>query len=320
MAKILITVGVPAEGFNPLKGHEVWYPGEGKAYSTEELLRLLPEADVVLSCKGLSAEEIRAGKRLKLIVCYGAGYDNIDVAEATKQGIPVVNTPNAVTEVTAELAMALMLCLARRVAELDGLMHGGDPSEVFGLGKRMGVSLRGRTLGIVGMGRIGGKVADFGRLMGMRILYAGHRAKDPQEARGAVFVPLAELMRESDFVNVSCPSTPETQGLISRELLFSMKPTAFFINTARGAVVDEPALLDALKQNRLAGAGLDVFMNEPQISREFCKLSNVVMTPHAGTNTLDARNEMALAASRHMLDVLEGRKPQNLVNPEVWPG
>lgn len=317
MATILITHGVPAEGFAALKGHDLLYPGEGKVFSREELYERLPLAEAVLACGAMDEELIRQGQELKIIVCYGAGYEAIDVAAATRQGVLVANTPDAVTEVTAELAMALILCLSRRVCELNALMHGEEPREAFGIGKRMGTSLTGGTLGIVGMGRIGARVADFGRFMGMKVMYTARTPKPEQDALGARRVPLAELMGEADVVSLHCPHTPETAHMISRELLFSMKSTAFFINTARGRVVDEAALIDALRQGKIAGAGLDVFLGEPDVNEAFAKLPNAVLTPHIGSNTMQARALMGQAASRRILDALEGRRPECLLNPEA---
>ena len=317
MAKIIVTYGVPTDGFSALAGHELVIPPSGAAFSREELLDLLPEADAVLACTALDGELIAAGKKLRLIVCYGAGYDAIDVAAATARGIPVVNTPECVTMPTAELAIALITALARRLVELNALMHTRPPRELFGLGRRMGTSLEGAVLGVVGMGRIGGKVADFGRLMGMRVLYTARTPKPERDALGDTYVPLEKLMSESDFVTLHCPHTPQTQGLISREMLARMKPTAFLINTARGPIVDEAALIEALRAHRIAGAALDVFAGEPDINPAFAALDNVLLTPHAGSNTLYARNEMARGASRRILDRLAGRIPENLLNPEA---
>lgn len=317
MAKIIVTYGVPADGFSALAGHELVIPPSGAAFSREELLDLLPEADAVLACTALDGELIAAGKKLRLIVCYGAGYDAIDVATATARGIPVVNTPECVTMPTAELAIALITALARRLVELDRLMHTRPPRELFGMGRRMGTSLEGAVLGVVGMGRIGGRVADFGRLMGMRVLYTARTPKPGRDALGDMHVTLEELMAQSDFVTLHCPHTPQTQGLISREMLARMKPTAFLINTARGPIVDEAALIEALRAHRIAGAALDVFAGEPDINPAFAALDNVLLTPHVGSNTLHARNEMARAASRRILDRLAGRIPENLLNPEA---
>ncbi|MCI5957875.1 MAG: D-glycerate dehydrogenase [Clostridiales bacterium] len=320
VAKIIVTFGVPSEGFRALSGHELHIPPAGESFSRQELLSLLGDADAVLACTALDRELIEAGRRLKLIVCYGAGYDNIDVHAATECGVPVANTPDSVTAPTAELAIALMLSLGRRVAELNTRMHNTDPQTLFGMGKHMGCTLEGCTLGIVGMGRIGGKVADIAHALGMRVLYTAHAPKAAREPLGDQYVSLTQLMTESDFVSLHCPHTAQTHNLISREMIALMKPTAFLINTARGPVVDEQALVEALQQRRIAGAALDVFTSEPAVNPALCRLENVILTPHIGSNTLYTRNQMAEAASERILDALAGRRPQNVVNPQVYAG
>ena len=317
MAKIIITYGVPSDGFYSLSGHEVYIPPAGVPFSREELLSLLPEADAVLACKAFDRELIEAGKKLKLIVCYGAGYDSIDVAAATERGIMVCNTPDSVTAPTAELAIAHIMALSRRLVELNMRVRTMRPEDLFVMGCYMGTSLEGATLGIVGMGRIGGKVADFGRLMGMRVLYYARNRKPDRDALGDEYVSLDTLMAESDFISLHCPHTPETHKLISRELIARMKPSAFLINTARGPVLDEDALIAALRSNKIAGAGLDVYTGEPHVNPAFFELDNVLLTPHVGSNTLHARNQMAEAASERILAVLNGQTPKNLINPQV---
>ncbi len=317
MADIVITYGVPAEGFAALSGHSVHIPPACQAFSRSELMALLPQADAVLACTAFDRELIKASQRLKLIVCYGAGYDAIDVAAATAHGILVANTPDSVTAPTAELAIAHLTALARGLPTLDRRMHAEEPRTLFGMGKHMGTSLEGATLGIVGLGRIGQKVADFGRLMGRRVLYTAHAPKPEREALGDRFVTLETLLAQSDFVSLHCPCTEETRGMISRERIALMKPGAYLINTARGTVIDEKALIEALKAGRNAGAGLDGYVDEPNGDPALCKLDIVLLTPHAGSNTLHARNQMAQAASERILDVLAGRAPQNLLNPEL---
>lgn len=319
MATIIVSFGVPADGFRALyeNGHTVHIPPAGVRFSAEEMLNLLPEADAVLACTPFSRTFVEAGKKLKLIVCYGAGYDSIDVAAATEHGIPVVNIPDTVTAATAELAIAHMMSMARRIRELDGLVRTLHPSELFVMGRRMGTRLEGATLGIVGMGRIGGKVADFGRVMGMRVLYTARTPKPDRDLLGDQQVDLPTLMKESDFISLHCPYTPETHGLISREMLALMKPSAFLVNTARGPVLDEDALIDILREKKIAGAALDVYTGEPNVNPAFFELENVQLTPHSGSNTLATRNQMAEAASEQMLAVFSGRPLQNLLNPEA---
>lgn len=317
MAVIIVTYGVPSDGFAPLAGHTVHIAPKGEHYSREELFRLLPEADAVVACKAFTREMIEAAPKLKLIVCYGAGYDSIDVAAATEHGIMVANTPDCVTAPTAELAIAHIMALARRLIEFNQRVRTMKPEDLFVMGKYMGTSLEGATLGIVGMGRIGGKVADFGRLMGMRVLYTARSAKPERDALGDERVSLETLMEQSDFISLHCPHTPETHHIISADMISRMKPSAFLVNTARGPVVDEDALIKTLREKRIAGAALDVYTGEPNVDPRFFELDNVHLTPHVGSNTLYVRNQMAHAASERILDVLDGRLPQNLINPEV---
>ncbi len=317
MAVIVVTSGVPADGFRLLRDHTVHIPPQYTVFSRQELLALLPQADAVLACKGFDRELIEAGRKLKLIVCYGAGYDSIDIEAATEHGIMVANTPDCVTAPTAELAIAHLMALARQIPECDHRVRTMPPADLFVMGKFMGTSLEGATLGIVGMGRIGSKVADFGRLMGMRILYAARRPKPERDALGDEQVSLETLMRESDFISLHCPHTVQTHHLLSRDLIALMKPSAYLINTARGPVVDEEALLTALRQRRIAGAALDVFTGEPYVDPAFFELDNVHLTPHIGSNTQRARDQMAVAASDRILAVLRGERPADLLNPQV---
>ena len=318
MAKIVVTYGVPAQGFSDhLRGHQICIPSPLTGYTKTELLSILPDADAVVACTAFDADMIAAAKQLKLIVCYGAGYDAIDVDAATKAGIMVANTPDAVTAPTAELAIALLTGIARRIPQLDGMLRTQPSPQVFGMGKHMGSSLAGQTLGIVGMGRIGGIVADFGRFMGMKVLYNARTPKPHRDALGDQRVSLPELMAQSDFISLHCPATPETKNLISKEMIALMKPTACLINTARGAVMDENALLEALTECRIAGAALDVYPDEPHVNPAYLKLSNVILTPHCGSITQQARYEMARQASVRIQAVLAGQLPENLLNPEA---
>lgn len=314
MAKVLVTYGVPSEGFALLGDNELLIPKQGEAYTRDELMSLLPQVQAVVACTPLDGGLIEAARELRLIVCYGAGYDGIDVAAATRCGVMVCSTPDCVAAPTAELAIALITALARRITRLDRLAREG--AEAFGMGKRMGASLEGATLGLVGIGHIGSRVADFGRVMGMRVIYNAHGPKPEREARGDRYAPLNTLMAQSDFISLHCPLNAETRGLISREMLALMKPTAYIINTSRGAIIDEAALIKALEERRIAGAGLDVYPDEPHISPRLAALQNTILTPHVGSNTARVRRLMAEAASERILQALDGRVPQNLLNPE----
>lgn len=316
MAIILITHGVPAAGFAALGSHRLIIPEPLRALSREELAARLPEADAVVACGRLNGELIRLGTRLRVIANYGAGYDAVDVTEAARLGVPVTNIPDVTADATAELAVGLMLAVSRRIAELNLRLRREPSSGLFGLGVEMGRTLRGQTLGVLGMGRIGSRVATLARGFGMEVLgYCRHGA-DPTVAEP---VGLAELLARSDVLTLHCPLTAQTRGLIGREAIGQMKPGAVLINTSRGAVVDHEALADALSSGHLSAAGLDVFPEEPSIPARLLAMKQVVLTPHIGTNTAQTRDEMARACAHQILDALAGRLPGPIVNGVTQP-
>jgi len=310
--KILVTYNLPRTPFNNLPADwELTFP-QNEEMPREEIIRLLPEYDVLLtifhSHSPVDREIIDAGKRLRLISNYGVGYNNIDTAYAREKGIAVTNTPRSVCNPTAELAMALMLALARRVAECDRRIR-TEKESLWGTMKNLGASLENKTLGIVGMGNIGKNVARKAEAFGMRVIYYNRRT----EVSGYRRVPLDTLLQEADFVSLHTPLTTETRHLIGARALSLMKPTAMLINTARGAVIDETALADALRQKRIAGAALDVFENEPHVTDVLYRLDNVVLTPHVGTGTIDTRIAMAEEALANIRNFFQGT-PTNVVN------
>lgn len=310
--KILVTYNLPRIPFNNLPADwELTFP-QNEEMPREEIIRLLPEYDVLLtifhSHSPVDREIIDAGKRLRLISNYGVGYNNIDTAYAREKGIAVTNTPRSVCNPTAELAMALMLALARRVAECDRRIR-TEKESLWGTMKNLGASLENKTLGIVGMGNIGKNVARKAEAFGMRVIYYNRRT----EVSGYRRVPLDTLLQEADFVSLHTPLTTETRHLIGARELSLMKPTAMLINTARGAVIDETALADALRQKRIAGAALDVFENEPHVTELLYRLDNVVLTPHVGTGTIDTRIAMAEEALANIRNFFQGT-PTNVVN------
>ena len=310
MATILITHGIPAEGLARLSSHEILMPAPLTAYSMDELMMLIPRADAVIVGGKLPGNVIRAGKKLRIIANYGAGYDGVDIAAAAVCGIPVTNIPDTVTDATAELAIGLMLAVSRRIGEMNLRMRREEPATLFGMGRYMGCTLRGRTLGIIGCGRIGSRVVDMARALGMRVA-AYSRDAVPAGVEG---LPIQELLATADVVSLHCPLTAETQGMIGAEAFAAMKPGAMLINTARGAIVDHAALAEVLRSGKLAGAGLDVFPEEPQIPAEILAMDNVVCTPHIGTNTAETRAQMADACVGQILDALAGKRPENIVN------
>lgn len=318
MAHILVTNGIPAEAFSILEGHRVSKPPMWQTFPRDEMLSLLRDTGAILACGAVTAEMIAAAPRLQVISNYGAGYEKIEVAAATKRGIPVTNCPDSTAVPTAEIAIGLILSCARRMGELDRKMRRLPPEELFGMGRYMGVSLAGKTLGIVGMGHIGSYVASFGRLIGMRVVYYNRRQLAQDKEQGAQYLPLEELLKASDIVSIHCPLTEQTRNLLSASRLALMQPEAILVNTARAAIVDYEALTSMLKEGKLAGAGLDVFPSEPHVPPELIAMEQVVLTPHIGTNTREARFLMARDACLRILDALDGRRPPNVVNPEIY--
>lgn len=279
--KIAFTTHLPAEGFARLQGHTLHVPAE--------------EAEVLVSTfdKPVTRDMISRMPRLQLIANLGVGFNNIDLDACRERGIRVTNTPQPVIEPTAELAFALMLGIARRVAEFDHRLR-NHTAEPFAVMNNLSHSLYGKTLGIVGMGRIGQALARRALASGMRIIYHNRRPLPPEtEAQyKAKYVSLDDLLRESDFVSLNLPYTPEVRHIIGARELAMMRPTAYLINTARGAHVDEQALVNALKTNQIAGAAIDVFEHEPDITPELLTMDNVLLSPHTGTGTWEGRLDM----------------------------
>jgi glyoxylate reductase len=262
---------------------------------------------------------IAANPNLRAIASQSITPDNIDVAEATRRGIPVTVVPPIVAEATADIAFGLMLMVARRMVEGDRLVHKGrfPGSQSSYLA---GSAVFGKTLGLVGGGgRIGTAVARRARGFDMRVLYCSPRRKAEGLERefAMTYAPLDELLRQSDFVSLHSPLTPETRHQIGRRELELMKPSAFLINTARGAIVDEAALARALKKRQIAGAGLDVFEHEPKVTPALLRMPNVVATPHLGSAVIEVREQMANIVVDNIFALIDGRTPANCVNPEV---
>ncbi len=314
--KILITSRLTDASFTELEREcEVIRPHR-KPYTPETAAALLPEIDGLIPTQAfrVTRRVFDRAPRLKIVANYGTGTDNIDVAYATSHGVVVANTPDPVVEPTAELAFGLLLASARGIVRLDrGIRSGSVGISVM---RNLGTSLRGKTLGIIGFGRIGQAVARYARVSGMRIVY--HRRRplptDEERALGVAYAPLERLLNESDFITLHTPLTDETRHLIGMHELGAMKPTAFLINTSRGGVVDEAALVAALRANRIAGAALDVFESEPQIPDALKTLDNVILTPHAGTATVEARIEMGRCAAENILRFFRGEPGITRVN------
>lgn len=317
---VLISHEIPLDGMERLKdGARLIYP-EGKgAFSDQELMEYLPLADAMICAGHLRGEMLKQAPGLKIIVCYGAGYEKIDLKAASARRIPVANIPDSTAQATAELAMGLMLSVRRKIARLDRDMRGSEHlSGLFEMGYDMGNTLEGARLGIIGMGHIGRKLKDMARAMGMKVSYYNRRPLPPALSDLAAYRPLEELLAESDVVSIHCPLNRDSASLINAERLSLMKPGAVLINTARGGVVDMEALIEALSTGRLMGAGLDVYPDEPHVDGRLLKLPNVVLTPHIGANTVETRVKMARACQARILDAMAGRRPANVVNPEIY--
>jgi lactate dehydrogenase-like 2-hydroxyacid dehydrogenase len=255
-----------------------------------------------------------AGRGLRVVANFAVGFDNVDLGTATKRGVLVSNTPGVLTRATAEFTIALLLDLVRRVAEGDRLVRSGTPW-ILGPGFMLGYGLEGRTLGIVGLGRIGREVARLGEAFGMRVVYAG-RSRAPGVPYP--YLSLDELLATADVVSLHCPLTPETRHLIGAPELRRMRPETVLVNTTRGPVVDEAALAEALAAGEIAGAALDVYEREPEVHPGLLELENVVLAPHLGSATWEAREAMGMLCVEALRAVLlENRVPENALNPEV---
>ena len=281
--KIAFTTPLPQEGFLPLEGHTLYAP--------------LEEAEVLVSTFDyrVTREMIESAPFLRLITNFGVGFNNIDLQACQEHNIRVTNTPQPVIEPTAELAFALMHDVARRTAEFDRKLRAGI-AEPFGVMNNLSHSLYGKTLGIIGMGRIGQALARRAVASGMSIIYHNRKPLGDEVIRRlgyeVKYVGQEELLQSADFVSLNLPFTPEVKHLIGEKELKMMKPTAYLINTARGAHVDEQALVVALQTGEIAGAAMDVYEHEPQITPQLLQLDNVVLSPHTGTGTWEGRIAM----------------------------
>lgn len=321
--KVFITRPIPGKALDTLKAqHEVIvWPGEC-AIPRDDLLAGVKGADAIISLvtDRIDAEVLgTAGPQLKIVSNYAVGYDNVDLAAAKERGVIVTNTASLLGDSVAELTIALILALSRRIVEADRWMR--EAQYVCWVpGLFLGLDLSGKTIGIVGLGRIGMAVAKRAdALFGMKVLYTA-RSEKPEAAKlGYRFLNLPMLLQESDVVSLHAPLTPETRHLIAEKELALMKPTAMLINTARGPVVDEKALYEALVKKRLWGAAIDVYEHEAGLTDDatwwkFTKQTNIIMTPHIGSATVEAREEMTRIAVENVLAVLAGKPAVNPVD------
>lgn len=322
--KIYVTRMLPEAGLDLLaEEYDVEVNPNDRVATREELLAGIQGKDALLALltDTIDARLMDAEPRLKVISNYAVGFNNIDVAAATERGIVVTNTPGVLTETTADLAFALLTACARRIVEADKFMRAGK-YEGWGPMLFLGRDIHGKTLGLVGFGRIGRAMAQRGRGFGMKILYndAVRASQELERAYNAEYRELPDLLRESDFVSLHVPLLESTHHLISDAQFEVMKTTAIVINTSRGPVVDEKALVRALKAGLISGAGLDVFEWEPQFEPDLERLANVIMVPHIASASVETRTKMATMAAENACAVMRGEMPPNIVNPEVWDG
>lgn len=317
MKKILITYALHKEPLvELLEQFDVFMP-ENKGLSRDQVLEMIPDYEVLVPNFGFYTDQemIDKGKKLELIANYGVGFNNIDVDYAARKGIAVTNIPKTTCEPTAELAFALLLAAGRRIGYYDRKLREprGIDWSTYG---DAGLPVTGKILGIIGMGRIGQSLARRAVASGMSIIYhnrnrLNHAIEKLYDAR---YVSFEELLQTSDYISLNAPSTPETLKMIGERELMQMKKTAVFINTARGNMVDEAALVKALKNNIIWAAGLDVYEHEPHISPELLTLDNVLLAPHAGTKTIEDRNKMAEETAQNIIGFYGGAYAVSRVN------
>jgi glyoxylate reductase len=321
LPRVFVSRVIPDAGLVLLRQHtaaEVW--PHDRAPTREELVHGCRDADalVCLLTEKVDAEVLAAAPRLKIVANVAVGFDNLDVAAGTKAGVVMTNTPGVLDDTTADLAFALLLCTARRLAEGDRLTRTGTWGG-WGIMQLLGHDVHHATVGIVGFGRIGRGVARRAAGFDMSVLYADEYPAPPEIERElhATRVPMDELLARSDFITLHTPLLPGTRHLIDAAALKKMKPTACLINTSRGPVIDEAALVDALRSGVIAGAGLDVYENEPQLSPGLRELENVTLLPHIGSASYATRGKMAEMAARNVIAYFNGEAPPNALNPEA---
>ena len=288
----------------------------------DELKRRLADREGVLSTGSdrIDAGVLDAAPRLRAVCNVAVGYNNIDLAACSERGILATNTPEVLDDTTADTTWALIMAAARRITEAERWLRGGNWIQGWRYDRLLGQDVHHATLGIVGMGRIGQAIARRARGFSMRILYHNRRRapKAVEKETGAKYAGLDKLLRESDFVSLNLPYSKEAHHLVGARELALMKPTAVIVNAARGGIIDDAALVQALKEKRIAAAGLDVFEGEPKFNPGFLELDNVALIPHIGSATRATRMKMNLLAVKNLTAALTGRRPPSLLNPEAW--
>lgn len=295
------------------KGYKLIWNKSGRPLKEDELIQKVHDIDAwIAGVDEITAKVICAANNLKVICRYGVGIDNVDLKEATKRGIVVTNTPDANSDAVADLAIGLILAVARWIPQADKTVKEGKWERFFGY------SVYGKTLGIIGMGKIGIRVMQRAQGFKMKIIYSDLKRNYEAEKMGAIKVDLDELLREADFVTLHTPLTPGSKYLIGENELSRMRPTSFLINTARGKLIDEVALYRYLKEKKIAGAAVDVYSQEPPCESPLLSLDNVVTTPHIGGYTYEALYNMGMMVVKSLTDVLNGKRASYTVNPEVY--
>jgi glyoxylate reductase len=319
-AKVFITHPLYPEARNLLQGScdcEFWTKQERP--TREEFLSRLKDKEglLCLLTEKIGDDVLRAAPKLRIVANVAVGYDNVDLPACTKRGVVVTNTPGVLDETTADFAWALLLAVARRVVEADQYVRAGN-WQGWNFDQFCGTDVWGKTLGIVGFGRIGRAVARRAAGFGMKVIYSSRKRapEDLEKELCAEYRELNALLAEADFVSLHVPLNGDTRQLFDAPKFFRMKPTAFLINTSRGPVVDEAALVHALESKKIAGAGLDVFEQEPFVHAGL-KRPNVILAPHLGSASRETREKMALVAAQNAVALFQGQRPPNILNPDV---
>jgi glyoxylate reductase len=305
---VVVTRGLPEPALRALResGADVWVSSEDRALRAEELHEAVRGADAIVAMLHDRVDDdllAAAGEQLRVVANVAVGYDNVDLDAARRHGVTITNTPGVLTDATADMAIALMLAVTRRLGEGERRIRSGEPW-AWSIDFMLGRGLRGKTLGIVGYGEIGRATAARARAFGMEVVYTKRsRGDDPGQ------VELDELLERSHIVSLHCPLTPETRHLIDADALARMRADAYLVNTARGPVVDEAALAAALRDGAIAGAALDVFEREPEVHPDLVGLDNAVLVPHLGSATIETRTAMAELAAANAVAVLAGDDP-----------
>lgn len=321
--KVLLTRLLPQPGINLLKKYfELKINPEDNIMSKEKIIEKIKDKHglICLLTDKIDAEIMDAGRKLKTIANYAVGFNNIDIDEATKRNIPVTNTPGVLTETTADLVFALILSTARRIVEADRFLRGGK-FKGWAPTLLLGNDVYNKTLGIIGFGKIGRAVAQRAKGFHMKIIYYEpvRLSHDIEKKYSAEYKSFDDLLKESDFITIHTPLAESTHHLISEKEFSLMKKTAYLINAARGPIVDEKALVEALKKRKIAGCALDVFEREPDVEKELITIPNTILVPHIGSASIETRTKMALIVAENVIAVLVNKtRPPNIVNPEIY--